>query len=72
MTVLEDIINTSSQIAEINQTLMSNHDQTVHEQVPVSDVSVQTDFEPLHHSVVESVSLQKDIQISPRLYYEPA
>ena len=51
---------------------MSNHDQTVHEQVPVSDVSVQTDFEPLHHSAVESVSLQTDIQISPRLYYEPA
>ena len=72
VTILEDIVNTSSQIAELNQTLMSNHDQTVQEQVLVSDVSVQTDLESLHHSVVESVSLQTDIQISPRLYYEPA
>ena len=72
VTILEDIVNTSSQIAELNQTLLSNQDQTVQEQVLVSDVSVQTDLESLHHSVVESVSLQTDLQISPRLYYEPA
>ena len=69
--ILENIVNTSSQIAEINQTIISNHDQTVHTQVHVSDVGIQADLEPLHHSQAESVSLQTDIQISPRLFYEP-
>ena len=70
--ILENIVNTSNQIAEINQTIMSNHDQTVHSQVQVSDVGIQADLKPLHHSQAKSVSLQTDIQISPRLFYEPA
>ena len=69
VSILEDIVNTAKLIGEINDSLLSAHDQTMG--VHFSDVGTQADLGSANHHSVQSISLQTDIQISPRLIKEP-
>ena len=69
VSILEDIVNTAKLIGEINESLLSAHDQTMC--VQLSDVGTQADLGSANHPSVQSISLQTDIQISPRIFEGP-
>ena len=56
VSILEDIVNTAKLIGEINESLLSAHDQTMC--VQLSDVGTQADLASANHPSVQSISLQ--------------